>query len=62
MVWIDGDHRYDAVMTDLRVWTPTCKKLLCGHDIRNLPVQQALKDFGIKYNVVPELCIWYSEV
>jgi hypothetical protein len=62
MVWIDGDHRYDAVMLDLKLWTPICKKLLCGHDIRNIFVQQALKDFGIKYKIVPELCTWYGEI
>jgi hypothetical protein len=62
MVWIDGDHRYDAVMTDLKLWTPICKKLLCGHDIKNELVQQALKNFGIKYKVVPSLATWYTEV
>lgn len=62
MVWIDGDHRYDAFMLDLKLWTPICKKLLCGHDIRNEPVQQALKDFGINYKIVPELATWYAEV
>jgi len=62
MVFIDGDHRYDAVMEDLKIWTPICKKFLCGHDRKNDQVVQALKDFGIDYEYPPELSMWYIEL
>ena len=32
MVFIDGDHSYDSVMQDLRLWEPRCLKVICGHD------------------------------
>jgi hypothetical protein len=33
MVFIDGDHSYEALMADLEAWTPRAKKLVCGHDL-----------------------------
>lgn len=32
MVFLDGDHAYDAVMADIEAWLPKTRKLLCGHD------------------------------
>lgn len=32
MVFIDGDHTYEAVATDIRMWRPKAKRLICGHD------------------------------
>lgn len=34
LVFIDGDHSYDAVRTDIRTWLPKLKSngVLCGHD------------------------------
>jgi hypothetical protein len=33
-VFLDGDHRHDAVAADIRAWMPKVKKggLICGHD------------------------------
>ena len=33
-VYIDGDHCYEAVKTDLNIWYPKVRKggILCGHD------------------------------
>jgi len=33
-VYIDGDHRYDSVIKDIKTWIPKVKKngILCGHD------------------------------
>ena len=48
MVFLDGDHSYEAVMEDLETWTPRAKKLLCGHDLtdpNNPGVRQALYEF-----------------
>lgn len=46
MVFVDGDHRYEAVKRDIEKWMPRLKDggLLCGHD-RNWPgVEQAIKE------------------
>jgi hypothetical protein len=32
MVFLDGDHRYKAVVADIEAWLPKTRKLLCGHD------------------------------
>jgi len=33
-VFLDADHRYDAVVADIRLWRPKVRRggLLCGHD------------------------------
>jgi len=61
MIFIDGDHTYDAVLADLKVWVPKCSRFLCGHDRDFTAVEQALKDFGIVYKEGPG-SIWYIEV
>lgn len=44
-VYIDGDHRYDAVINDLNIWRPKIKPggYLTGHDL-NLSVEWRLGD------------------
>jgi predicted O-methyltransferase YrrM len=32
MVFIDADHIYDSVKSDIERWMPKTKKLICGHD------------------------------
>ena len=32
MVFIDGNHSYDAVKADIEAWLPKTKKMICGHD------------------------------
>lgn len=46
MVFIDGDHSYEAVKLDIEVWMPKTRKLLCGHDYEpDYPgVQQAVNE------------------
>jgi hypothetical protein len=46
MVFIDGDHSFTGVQSDLHNWAPRTTKLLCGHDLDdpNYPgVRQALQ-------------------
>jgi len=48
MVFIDGDHAYEAVMEDLKAWSHRAKKLICGHDLDDplYPgVRQAIYEF-----------------
>ena len=46
MLFIDGDHSYDAVVTDLRLWLPSLKRggLLAMHDIDAPEVRRAYDD------------------
>ena len=47
-LFIDGDHEYDALTDDMRLWLPKVKKtgVFCGHDY-NLPtVEKAVRDFA----------------
>lgn len=48
-VWIDGDHRYDAVLADLRAWWPKVKPggVLAGHDYDKPDVVRAVRDSGL---------------
>ena len=51
MLFIDGDHRYEAVVADLQTWLPALKPggLLAMHDIDSPPVKQAFDDVvGVK--------------
>jgi len=52
-VFIDADHRYEAVLKDLAAWAPKLKPggTLCGHDI-HLP--------GVK-RAVEEKLKWYED-
>lgn len=44
MVFIDGDHSYEYVKTDLLSWLPKCRVLLCGHDASQDGVPRALRE------------------
>lgn len=61
MVFIDADHSYDSVKTDIEMWRPKTRKLLCGHDRGQDGVPQALKDCGVEFKNGPGT-IWYVEV
>lgn len=67
-VYLDGDHRREAVALDLRLWWPKVRRngVLAGHDICCLPgadnwgdqIQPAVSGFatavGVDVNLVPE--------
>lgn len=49
LVFLDGDHRYEAVKRDIELWTPHVRRggILCGHDYPNEPgVVQAVNESG----------------
>eukprot|EP00434_Breviolum_minutum_P030960 symbB.v1.2.027380.t1/scaffold2805.1/size71130/7 len=65
MVFLDGDHRYESVMDDIKAWWPKLRSggVLAGHDFAvNFPgVVQAAMDFALSQNLrlfmAPE--IWW---
>ncbi len=57
MVFLDGSHSFQSVLSDLLVWTPICKKLLCGHDILENGVPHALFTYGFTRSDALELKI-----
>jgi len=46
-VYIDGDHRYESVIEDIRTWYPKIKNggLLGGHDLMESGVKDAVTTF-----------------
>jgi hypothetical protein len=64
MVFIDGDHGYEAVMRDLEVWLPLLGGvgLLCGHDYGVWEgVARAVDERLPQRSVVSGGTIWFSE-
>lgn len=61
MVFIDGDHIYEAVKTDIEAWLPKAVKMICGHDFSpQFPgLMRAVKEaFGDGYGTCET--IWYK--
>ena len=62
MIFIDGDHSRAGVLTDVKVWMPICKKLICGHDLRpESEVESALRMLGIDFKIATD-SIWTYEI
>lgn len=63
MVFIDGDHSFEAVMRDIELWLPRMQKrgLLCGHDIQFEQVKAAVRQVLTNYKVAEGTTIWYVE-
>jgi len=53
-IYIDGDHTYDGVKSDIELYYPKVKSggLFGGHDytLKSMGLVQAVKEFGEKYN------------
>lgn len=61
MVFLDGNHRYEAVRRDLELWAPLLQPggLLCGHDYGAHPgVRQAVDEVVGDVVQVPGTSIW----
>lgn len=62
MIFIDGDHRYEACYEDIKLWLPKCRKLLCGHDWQDPNVQRACKDLlGDEAIRLTPRYLWYYQ-
>lgn len=56
-VYLDGNHSYESVLQDLRMWTPKLKEggIMAGHDYNLYGVKQAVNEFTKgKANKLPE--------
>jgi predicted O-methyltransferase YrrM len=60
MIFIDGEHTYEAVKNDIKKWLPKAKKLICGHDYNWLTVRQAVNE--VLGEVKSAGTIWYKEI
>ena len=59
MVFIDGSHVYDEVVSDIKAWYPKAKNLICGHDWTRSDVREAVRDtLGTKVERVKGGIIW----
>jgi len=62
MVFIDGDHTYEGVKSDIAIWLYKAAPgaLICGHDAQAEGVKQAvLEAFGV-LQVGPGTTIWFA--
>jgi len=62
MVFIDGDHSYEACRRDIQTWWPRLAPggLLCGHDSLHAPVTRAVNESLASWSTAKETTIWYS--
>lgn len=63
MVFIDGDHNYTSIRSDIDAWLPRTKKIICGHDYAD-PLSPGVKiavdeTFG---DVELVSSIWYKKI
>lgn len=61
VVWIDGNHDYEYVISDIKKLDPLAKKLICGHDYNHIlfpGVGKAVNEFyGNNFATIGT--IWY---
>jgi predicted O-methyltransferase YrrM len=56
MVFIDGEHTYEAFKEDFETWLPLCSGLFCGHDANMEGPEKYLREQGIKF--IQKESIW----
>lgn len=67
-VYIDGNHGYEYVKTDLETYFPLVKEggVLAGHDMNGPGVNRALAEFVVENKLQPRLCRncsdWYIKI
>jgi len=63
MVFIDGEHTYEAVVRDIEKWMARMPTgLLCGHDGDYHPVNQAIHQLVLGFQFVEGTTIWFKEL
>ena len=60
MVFIDGEHTYEAVKADILAWTPKAKTIICGHDYNWKEVSQAVQEIFGEVDTVGN--IWIKQL
>jgi len=63
-VFIDADHSYEGVLTDIKNWIPKVKGLVTGHDIDRDCVKQAVTESFSKFETRGKLWnnCWWAEL
>lgn len=67
LVFIDGDHTYEAVKQDIALWTPKVRVggIMSGHDYNNLPrfpgVKPAVDEVFDRVDLEPDW-VWWTVV
>jgi len=67
-LWVDGDHSYEGVKSDIECWLPLVKKnsLACFHDYRDAPGVKRAVDELVEKNrirfIKTEGCIYFSKI
>jgi len=65
MIFIDGDHIYEAVKEDIRWWKPLVLPggILCGHDFQDaIGVEQAVTELLPEAQLVEETSLWWLQI
>jgi predicted O-methyltransferase YrrM len=63
MVFIDGDHLYDSVKSDIERWMVKTKKLICGHDYGDVGWPGVKMAVDEKFNDVKIVdTIWFKNL
>lgn len=67
MIFVDGDHRYEAVKRDIEKWLPylAAGGLISGHDYHHEypEVMKVVNEkFNGKFGVVPGTSIWHANI
>lgn len=59
-VYIDGNHRYDAVTADIEAWAPKVRRggIVAGHDFfmkpkKHIEVEKAVRDYAERNRIEP---------
>jgi len=63
MVFIDANHEYESIKSDIEAWLPKTKKIICGHDYGD-PLSPGVKQaVDEKFDDVRWVnSIWYKEL
>lgn len=64
-VFIDADHKYKNVITDIKSWAPKVRKggYVCGHDINQSDVKKAVVEyFGEDSYGIAQDDVWYVKL